>query len=363
MSDTPKRLLSVDVLRGFDMLVIIGLDALIHALARAWPVAPMAGLAEQFSHATWAGLHAYDLVFPLFIFLAGVSLAIVDARPLAAATSPSRRLVTAARRMVVLVVLGIVYNFGWDWSWERFRLPSVLGLIGVSSFIASAALILCRRTEARIAVWIAIAAMVACAQLFFIVPRHGPGILTPVGSVNGYLDSLLLPGRLHGGTYDPEGLIGMLSAATIALAGAGAGAAMVSDGRQGSPASLFFGGIVFAAVGIAVSAVYPAIKSLWTVSFDLIAIGACMLLLGAARLIFDRHEAPAGMRRSIGDLLAPIGANAILAYMLARFLVYPLYAPLRQIPVVLELAGLCALIAFQWITLRGLFQRGLFLRV
>lgn len=223
MSDTPKRLLSVDVLRGFDMLVIIGLDALIHALARAWPVAPMAGLAEQFSHAAWAGVHAYDLVFPLFIFLAGVSLAIVDARPSAAAPSPSRRLLTAARRMVVLVVLGIVYNFGWDWSWERFRLPSVLGLIGMSSFIASATLVLCRRTEARIAVWIAIAAVVACSQLFFIVPGHGPGKLTPVGSVNGYLDSLLLPGRLHGGTYDPEGLIGMLSATTIALAGAGAG--------------------------------------------------------------------------------------------------------------------------------------------
>jgi predicted acyltransferase len=292
------------------MLVIIGLDAFIHALARAWPVAPMAGLAEQFSHAKWAGVHAYDLVFPLFIFLAGVSLAIVDARPSAAATSPSQRLLTAARRMVVLVVLGIVYNFGWDWSWERFRLPSVLGLIGVSSFLASAALVLCRRTEARIAVWIAIAAVVACSQLFFIVPGHGPGILTPVGSVNGYLDRQLLPGRLHGGTYDPEGLLGMLSAATIALAGAGAGAAMVSGGRQGSPASLCLVGVVFAAVGIAVSAVYPAIKSLWTVSFDLIAIGACMLLLGAARFVFDRHEAPAGMRRSIGDLLAPIGANA-----------------------------------------------------
>lgn len=362
MSKTPDRLLSVDVLRGFDMLIIIGLDALVHALARGWPVAPITGLAEQFSHATWAGVHAYDLVFPLFIFLAGVSLAIVDARPSAITTSPSRRLLTAARRMVVLVVLGIVYNFGWDWSWERFRLPSVLGLIGVSSFLASATLVLCRRTEARIAVWAAIAAVVVCLQLFFLVPGHGAGVLTPVGSVNGYLDSLLLPGRLHGGTYDPEGLIGMLSATTIALAGAGAGAAVVSGGRQGSPASLCLGGGVFAAVGIAVSAVYPPIKSLWTASFDLIAIGACMLMLGAARLIFDRREAAAGLRRSIGDLLTPIGANAILAYLLARFLVYPLYAPLRQIPVMLELAGLCALIALQWVVLRGLFARGLILR-
>src|SRR3546814_2746601 len=89
------------------MLVIIGLDALIHALAAAWPVAPMVELSRQFSHAEWIGVHAYDLIFPLFIFLSGVSLAIVDARPSAQAKSAGQRLMSAARRMVVLVLLGI----------------------------------------------------------------------------------------------------------------------------------------------------------------------------------------------------------------------------------------------------------------
>ena len=344
------------------MLVIIGLDAFVHALARAWPIAPMAALSDQFSHAKWAGVHAYDLVFPLFIFLAGVSLAIVDARPSAAARPRRHRLIAAARRMAVLVVLGIVYNFGWDWSWARFRLPSVLGLIGTSSFLAAVVLVMVQQTGARIAAGLAIAATVAALQLFFPVPGAGPGVLTPDASINGYLDQLLLPGRLHGGTYDPEGLLGMLSATTIALAGAGAGGAILSGSRYGSPAALCLVGVAIAALGVAASPYYPAIKALWTVSFDLIAIGSCTFMLGAARQIFD---APAGIgvRGAIGDLLAPVGANAILAYMLARFLVYPLYAPLHRLGAGWEIAGLIALVALQWLLLRGLFARGLMLRV
>ncbi len=362
MSDKAKRLLSVDALRGLDMLVIIGLDALIHALARLWPIAPVMLISEQFSHAEWIGVHAYDLIFPLFIFLAGVSLATVDARPSSHAIPRMQKLVRAARRMLVLVLLGIIYNFGWDWSWERLRLPSVLGLIGVSSFLAAATLVLFRSGIARIAVWTAIIAVVAGLQLFYPVPGYGAGILTPEGNVNGYFDNLLVPGRLHGGSFDPEGLLGMLSATTIALAGGGAGAAMLSGGRYGAPASLCLAGLAFTVVGTASGIVYPPIKSLWTVSFDLIAIGCCLLLLGVARLLFDRERASASLC-SIGDALAPVGANAILAYMLARFLIYPLYSPLAQFTLAWEVAGLGALVAIQWMLLRALYLKGWIFRV
>jgi predicted acyltransferase len=344
------------------MLVIIGLDALVHALATGWPIAPMVLLSEQFSHAQWAGVHAYDLIFPLFIFLAGVSLAIVDARPSAQTAPRGKKLLTAGRRMAILVLLGIVYNFGWDWSWERLRLPSVLGLIGVSCFLAAATLVFFRSARARLGVGIAIAVLVAALQLLYPVPGHGSGLLTPEGSVNGYIDALILPGRLHGGTYDPEGLLGMLSAATIALAGAGAGAAMLSGRRYGSPVSLCLAGLAISAAGLAIAPLYPPIKALWTVSFDLVAIGICLLLLGAARQLFDLHK-PTGFLGTASEALAPIGANAILIYMAARFLVYPLYAPLATLPLAWQLAGLVAVIALQWALLRALFARGWIFRV
>src|SRR3546814_20973911 len=126
----------------------------------------MVELSRQFSHAEWIGVHAYDLIFPLCIFLSGVSLAIVDARPSAQAQSAGQRLMSAARRMVVLVLLGIVYNFGWAWSWERLLLPRVLGLIGVSSFLAAATLVLFRTASARHGGGFAIAWLIAGPPLF-----------------------------------------------------------------------------------------------------------------------------------------------------------------------------------------------------
>ena len=362
MSSSGNRLLSVDALRGFDMLVIIGLDALIHALARGWPVAPMQRISRQFTHAEWTGVHAYDLVFPLFIFLSGVSLAIVDRRPATQTMSRAQRLGRAARRMVILVILGIIYNFGWDWSWERLRFPSVLGLIGVSHFLASATLILIRDLRARAAVGIAVAAIVAGLQLFYPVPGYGAGLLTPEGSVNGYIDRMVLPGRIHGGSYDPEGLLGMLSAVTIALAGVGAGAALISGQRYGRPAWMAAAGVTVLISGLALGTIYPPIKAIWTLSFDLVAIGFCLLFLFAARLLFDREDETAA-QRWIGPALAPIGANAIFAYMFARFFVYPLYPLLAQFPFALELAALMALITGQVIFYRWLYLRGWILRV
>src|SRR4051812_40508342 len=68
------RLMSVDALRGFDMFWIIGADSLVYALNRMSQSGPTRFLADQLEHAEWEGFHFYDLIFPLFIFLAGVSL-------------------------------------------------------------------------------------------------------------------------------------------------------------------------------------------------------------------------------------------------------------------------------------------------
>ena len=66
--------MSVDVLRGFDMFWIIGASSLFYALSQMSNNATTAFLAGQLEHAEWAGFHCYDLIFPLFIFIVGVSL-------------------------------------------------------------------------------------------------------------------------------------------------------------------------------------------------------------------------------------------------------------------------------------------------
>src|ERR1700758_167387 len=71
---TPTRLYSLDALRGFDMFWIMGADAIFYGMAKATHHNPFwQTLAEQLDHPLWNGFHAYDLIFPLFLFLAGVS--------------------------------------------------------------------------------------------------------------------------------------------------------------------------------------------------------------------------------------------------------------------------------------------------
>src|SRR5674476_702030 len=69
-----ERLQSLDVLRGFDMLWIIGGGSLIVALAEVTKWGWLQVIAGQLEHVEWAGFHFEDLIFPLFMFISGVAI-------------------------------------------------------------------------------------------------------------------------------------------------------------------------------------------------------------------------------------------------------------------------------------------------
>src|SRR5215467_8678775 len=69
-----RRMMSLDALRGFDMFWIVGGEELVHALYKGWPN-PVTGLLDrQMDHQPWEGVHFYDLIFPLFVFIVGASI-------------------------------------------------------------------------------------------------------------------------------------------------------------------------------------------------------------------------------------------------------------------------------------------------
>src|SRR5215471_18661221 len=74
MPVSTERLMSLDALRGFDMFWIVGADSLVYALHRMAQNPATNFLAYELDHAEWEGLHFYDLIFPLFVFIMGVSL-------------------------------------------------------------------------------------------------------------------------------------------------------------------------------------------------------------------------------------------------------------------------------------------------
>jgi predicted acyltransferase len=108
-----NRVVSIDTLRGFVMFWIIGGDRLARTLLELgdWRYGQV--LKQQFEHVKWEGLHFYDLIFPLFLFLVGVavpySLEKYRGRPGDAAWR-------IARRAVLLFLLGMLWDYSIDWS-------------------------------------------------------------------------------------------------------------------------------------------------------------------------------------------------------------------------------------------------------
>jgi predicted acyltransferase len=318
-----ERLLSLDALRGFDLFWIVGGHAIVVALFKLTEWGWLGAIDAQLKHVDWNGFQAYDLIFPLFLFMAGVSTPY----------SLTRRLTEGARgevcrkivqRGLILVLLGIIYNNGLQWKGlENMRFGSVLGRIGLAGMFAQLIFAFNFETPKRLWYWLAGILLGYWAVMSF---GHAPGFasgdLTMEGNFASYVDRLLLPGKLHKKIHDPEGLLAMVPAIGNALLGILAGlwlrrsAEEVSGDRKA--AGLAIAGLALLAIGGLWSSVFPLNKHLWTSSFVLWTCGWGSLLLAFFYWTIDVR----GWLRAFGAFFAVIGMNSVLIYMSGKFLGY-----------------------------------------
>ena len=135
---TPTRLYSLDALRGFDMFWIMGAEEIFHALADATKWGPFMAISHQLTHPAWNGFHLYDLIFPLFLFMAGVSTPFSVGRELEKGKSRQQLLFRVIKRGLILVLLGVIYNNGLNIKpIADIRFASVLGRIGLAYMFAN----------------------------------------------------------------------------------------------------------------------------------------------------------------------------------------------------------------------------------
>src|SRR5215470_8077550 len=131
-----ERVMSVDALRGFDMFWILGADSLVYALNQMSQTAATQLLATQLEHAEWEGFHFYDLIFPLFVFLVGVSMVYSLGR-LLATHGKIEALKRVFRRSILLFIIALIYSGGVSNSWPDIRLMGVLNRIALCYFFAA----------------------------------------------------------------------------------------------------------------------------------------------------------------------------------------------------------------------------------
>ena len=105
-----NRLASLDVLRGFDMLWIIGGGSLIVGLSKALDWGWLNVVAEQMEHVRWEGFHFEDLIFPLFMFISGVAIPYAITAKIENGANKFTLFKKAVKRGVILILLGVFYN-------------------------------------------------------------------------------------------------------------------------------------------------------------------------------------------------------------------------------------------------------------
>jgi predicted acyltransferase len=311
---TPGRLYSLDALRGFDMFWITGGQKLVWALATVtgWPL--FTWMNSQMHHVEWNGFAFYDMIFPLFLFLAGVSMPYSFAARMKRGDTRKKIYLHALKRMLVLVVLGMLVNRILELNPDNLRFASVLGRIGVAWFLA-AVIVLNADIRWQVAWFWALLIVYCLLMLLVPVPGYGAGMLTPEGNLAGYLDRLLLPGTMYTEFNEPEGILSTIPAVSTALLGVFAGHLLRMERRgltgTGKALTLIGAGIASLLVGLLWGTFFPINKSLWTSSFVLYAGGWSLMLLGIFYLVTDVWKV-----RKWAFFFVVIGMNSITIYIL-----------------------------------------------
>jgi predicted acyltransferase len=348
LATTPetRRVVSVDALRGFDMFWILGGDSLAQAFkqmsAHGNTAVRSAGgfFGDQLEHVDWQGFRFYDLIFPLFVFIVGVSLVfsltrLVEREGKAAAHK------RVLRRFLLLFVLALIYSGGVSRAWPDIRLLGVLNRIALC-YLFTALLFLNFRRRGLVVACVSLLAGYWAVMTFVPFPDVRPvnaggelvsktmsatntaqlnwasdkkirGVFEPGLNLAHYLDAKYLPGKKWDKIWDPEGLLSTLPAIATCLLGVFAGLLLKNSRVDEKRKALWLigVGIVMAATGYAWGLQFPVIKKIWSSSYVLVAGGYSAMLLGVFHYIIDVH----GRRRWATPFIW-IGANAITLYFL-----------------------------------------------
>jgi predicted acyltransferase len=364
-----QRLYSLDALRGFDMLWITGGQKLVFALATVtgWPL--FEWMNSQMHHVEWNGFAFYDMIFPLFLFLAGVSMPYSFAARTERGDSRRKIYLHAVKRMVVLVVLGMLVNRILELNPDNLRFASVLGRIGIAWFLA-AMIVLNSGLKWQVAWFWGLLIIYCLLMLLVPVPGFGAGVLTPEGNLAGHIDRLLLPGTIYTEFNEPEGILSTIPSVSTALLGVFAGHLLrsVRGGLTGMRKAMIIigAGIASLLLGIIWGTFFPVNKNLWTSSFVLYAGGWSLMLLGLFYLIIDVWKI-----RKWAFFFVVIGMNSITIYVLQhRILRFDIIRDffLKGIynlspEVVQPFISSLGYIAVVWLFLWFLYRKRIFLKV
>ena len=313
-----QRLQSLDALRGFDMFFIIGDGAIFAGLATLIPIPFFQTIAHQMEHVPWNGFAFEDMIFPLFLFIAGISFPYSLEKQRASGMNQAAIYKKIIRRGLTLVLLGCIYNGLLDFDFEHQRYASVLARIGLAWMFGT---LIFLNTKVRTRIGIVAALFVGYWLLLAFCPApDGNGDpFSMEGCLVGYVDRMLLPGRLHLTVHDPEGILSTIPAIGTALLGMLTGE-WIKFKKEGLTEVrkiqvLLASGFGLIVLGLIWNLFFPINKNLWTSSFACLVGGISMILFATFYYIIDVKNC-----RKWTLFFRVIGLNSITIYLAQSFI-------------------------------------------
>lgn len=281
------RLASLDAFRGATIALMILVNT--------------AGMFRQqyapLRHAEWHGWTVTDMVFPSFLWIVGVSIALARPKPVA----------TILRRGAILFGLGLFLYGIPHFDVSTWRILGVLQRIAI-----------CYVAVALIHRWFGVRAQIVwtVALLAVYSGLMSLGTFDVEGNVAHSVDRIVLGAHNYAETktWDPEGVLSTLPAIATALLGLLAGhlirRPLVLSERT---TWLFLTGNALIVAGLICDSWMPINKKLWTTSFTLFMAGVDYTALAACLWVIDEQ----GFRRWSRPFVI-FGMNAIAMYMLSE---------------------------------------------
>ncbi|MDR0845258.1 MAG: DUF5009 domain-containing protein [Tannerella sp.] len=315
-----QRLRSLDALRGFDMFWILGGGKIFITLAAITGTPVLGWWAGQMEHTQWAGCTFYDMIFPLFLFIAGISFPFSVAKSVQKGLSRKAIHLRVVRRGFVLVLLGMIYNGLLAFDFSTIRYASVLGRIGLAWMFAALIFMNTKRLSTRV-IWCAGCLIFYWLLLTFVSAPDSSGAarFSMEGNFTSYIDRLFLPGRLHLGIHDPEGLLGIIPAIATAMLGMFTGE-FVRRRKDGLSETkkcgyMAIAGVALILIGQVWNIIFPINKNLWSSSFVCFVGGISLLLFCLFYFIIDVRK-----YQKWSFFFAIIGLNSITIYLGQRII-------------------------------------------
>ena len=367
-SPKPQRLISLDALRGFDMFWIIGGAGMVVAFIDmlGFPDSWVEALGIQMTHVDWEGFRFFDLIFPLFVFISGVTVPYSVLSKKAKGVPVKDLQWGIIKRSVIIVLIGLSFSF-FNFSLEGLRLYTVLWMIGMSYLIGASLNLHIENWKHKLILFFGV--LILYHLVIYYLPYPGKGdSITPENNIAAWLDRNLITTNLYREVYDPEGTIRIFTGGMLGMLGGMVGQRIKSfktpDLRCGI--ELLVAGFACLLLGWIWSFAFPIIKDLWSPSFILWAGGWSFLLLSLFYTVMDVW----GLRW-LGWAFVPIGMNSIAIYAsqwwvpldASRDFFFEDFAELFSNEATQNFILFGGLVLIQWLILYWLYRKKIFFRV